>query len=457
MNMAKQLVIVSGVIISIILHVNAAEYFLDAAATGADNGDSWENAWTTVSNVAWSKLQPDDTLWIQGGIYNEHLNLVSRLGITIRIATNATQKAVFHGGQIWAAHNSTIDGLHQGSPYFQFTQTSSFGRHGYLVRNTTNLLIRGIEVSRQSEYPTDTQQHHGIHLNGSVDMVVIDSCYIHHTTGDGININVNTPAAREGAYDSFVVTNSVITDVGDDGIQAAANQVTVANCLIDKNDFPTYFGGHPDGFQLNPDRQNVRIYNNTIRGFNQNIFVEWATANILLYNNALIGGQTSGADRGSTISVRTNTWNGVWVMANNVFYNFVTYTANNGGGTLRNLPDVHVVNNVFLNCKLLSLNSPDDFFDQTNFYWDMPGVQYYDTAGNPVAIPSNRNAGNSQYLDPRFASLDTFRLSADSPAIGAGTVLNAYFTHDRFGTTRGPAWDSGLHQLLRPSALRDLR
>ncbi|MGZ3797033.1 MAG: hypothetical protein ACXVB1_11740, partial [Pseudobdellovibrionaceae bacterium] len=45
----------------------ATDWFVRANAGG--NGTSWASAWSDVTNISWSSIQPGDTLWIAGGSY----------------------------------------------------------------------------------------------------------------------------------------------------------------------------------------------------------------------------------------------------------------------------------------------------------------------------------------------------------------------------------------------------
>ncbi|MGZ3769790.1 MAG: hypothetical protein ACXVCP_09010 [Bdellovibrio sp.] len=45
----------------------AADWYVRAGVSG--NGTSWTNAWSDVTNIVWSSINPGDTIWIAGGSY----------------------------------------------------------------------------------------------------------------------------------------------------------------------------------------------------------------------------------------------------------------------------------------------------------------------------------------------------------------------------------------------------
>jgi hypothetical protein len=419
----------------------SADWYLANTALGENDGTSWTNAWNRVSDIDWSVVNQGDTLWIRGGNYSEHLNVLNKSGLSVMIDPLSAQKAVFLGGQLWNVNQSVIDGLRNGEPYICFRGTSSAGKHGYYIRNSHSTIIRGIEVDRSQVYVTDTYQHHGIAIADDSKQVTVTQCYIHDTSGDGININAWAPVGD--SYDNFVVERNRIWNVGDDGIQAAHGNVTIANNDVDKNRFPTMFGGHPDGFQLNPNQKNVVVAGNLFRGFNQNIFIEWATGNVYVYNNVLVGVESTGTDRGITCAAKEG-FSGTWLTANNTFVNFVSYYA-----ILGTFPSgAKIGNNLFVNCRLIASSGSEPFLDISNIYWDEPGVTYYDTNGNPIAIPADRDAGASRYEDPKLVDVETadVRLTTGSPAIDTGRNFASYFSTDRAGSPRGAQWDVGAYE-----------
>lgn len=118
-----------------------------------------------------------------------------------------------------------------------------------------------------------------------------------------------------------------------------------------------------------------------------------------------------------------------------------------------------VFNNVFYECGSLGTGS-----------WGLTA------SGSPWWLtPTNFLSGNHIIktvrggTDPLFVNASTnslpagFKLQSGSPAIGAGTNLNSYFTTDFDGVTRGSSWDIGAWQyqaagaLLRPASPNGLR
>jgi hypothetical protein len=46
---------------------SSGNWYVRTGASG--NGTSWANAWSNVTNIVWSSIQPGDTIWIAGGSY----------------------------------------------------------------------------------------------------------------------------------------------------------------------------------------------------------------------------------------------------------------------------------------------------------------------------------------------------------------------------------------------------
>jgi hypothetical protein len=437
--------ILSFLVVLLSLTSGAATYYVDKAASGSANGTSWADAWTALSNAVYTT---GDTIYVRGGNYSEHFDVVNKSGVTIAADPASTNQAVFLGSQIYNADGSVIDGRSAAGYGFKTTATCSFGQHAMFVRESSNTVIRGFEITRETDYASDTKAHHLISLGTGANygIQILDS-YLHHSSADGVNANFNVPAGSD--YAVTVISNTVISHVGDDGVQIANRRATIANCRI-TSDIPAMFGGHPDGVQLNPDGGNLKVVATYFQGFNQNIFVEYGASNILIWNNVIVGDptHTNGTDRAMSISARTNTWSGSFVVANNTLSGFLTASAINDATTLIGLPGLTFANNICTDSRWFMASASQSLLDDSNLYYHS-GAQFYDSDGNPVSAPADPFDGSSLNSDPLFVNLagGDYRLQTGSPARGAGTNLTALgFTTDIAGTTRGTSWDMGAYQ-----------
>ncbi len=329
-------------------------------------------------------------------------------------------------------------------------KTDAYTESGSLMRlrSCSQFTIRGVDLDRSVMFNTDSAVVNGILVNNSTappnDQVLIEDCSIIYVRGDGININNPGPST---GYDRYIIQRVRVVNTGDDAVQHSGN-TTVANCYFDKNGQAPLHGGHQDGVQMGVGCLYGKIINNTIIGYSQGIFVEEANGYVQLYNNLLIGdGATTGSQRGIGVQ-NTNSFTGEFVVANNVHYNFLTFTgAQHGSLALAILAGGVTVKyfggNIYINCKT-AVQADSSLLDASNLYWDLPGVQYYDTDGNPVSTPSDRQAGSSVYADPLMVDPENrdFQLMASSPARGLGTDFSEWFTTDILGVTRS-AWDAG--------------
>jgi len=72
--------VLAGLISGGVGGLQAAVWYVDKAATGANNGRSWTDAWTNFSSVVWGSagVKAGDTLYISGGssskVYPENLS-----------------------------------------------------------------------------------------------------------------------------------------------------------------------------------------------------------------------------------------------------------------------------------------------------------------------------------------------------------------------------------------------
>lgn len=436
-------------------------FYLEAGASGTNSG-TLANPWKTVSAI--SGIGNGDTLLIQGGDYStEEIGISLKTNVTYKINPAATQQAIFRGIQIYTSPGAVFDGyLGADNGILDITKCMiktigiTNNNNSLLVRETAGFTIRGCELD-QTLVPAVTTQH-GIAIgSGNCSAGIIEYNYIHHTVEDAINDNHTSASPDPTSYTNIVIRYNRIFYTGDDGIQCKG-WISVYGNYIDNDEAPTFGGGHPDGIQIQQDQNYVKIYNNTFKSFNQNIFVEFAdgtTGGCFVYNNALIGtrngdGASKNTDHGITYSTR-GTFTATFLICNNVSYNFKSFIAFNGG---INAGATRIIrNNVFYNCKFIASGGETGPFGADNLYFNAPGVQYYDTSGNPVSIPSDQVVGSASYGDPGFVNVTGYDFHAASGValiVGTGTDTSAYFTVDKDGVTRTVPWDRGVFKYGGP-------
>ena len=105
---------------------SGTSWYVDNAATGANNGTSWQNAWRSPANVVWgaSGVKAGDTLYISGGSTsktyladrNNFLNVgasgTAHSRITIRVG-----QEVGHNGQVIFDAGGVYSGLIRAADY----------------------------------------------------------------------------------------------------------------------------------------------------------------------------------------------------------------------------------------------------------------------------------------------------------------------------------------------------
>jgi hypothetical protein len=162
------------------------------------------------------------------------------------------------------------------------------------------------------------------------------------------------------------------------------------------------------------------------------------------------------------VSARMNLYAPGFRFFNNTFYrcgldsgDVINWRVNTRTGISSNLL---FMNNILFEC---------GYYEQANSGWYSGAVtndQYCDynlvcgsgagrTKDSAMWTAYGREAHGLNGKEPLFvnpAALD-FRLQTNSPAIGAGTNLSAYFTSDYEGNLRGPKWDIGAFSSVESS------
>lgn len=185
----------------------AADKYIRANATGANNGTSWTDAWTSFSSVSYTGMT-GSTLWIAAGTYTTGLPDVTVSGVTIQRATTAAHGAASgwsdsYDGQV--THNSSsafvtiestgddcvIDGMRPSSTEWLFRVVGQNTANGKLqIYDNDGVIVRGIEMDGNGCQPdVENGPEDGFRISGVTNLIV-EKCYIHdywYCTGSASN------------------------------------------------------------------------------------------------------------------------------------------------------------------------------------------------------------------------------------------------------------------------------
>ncbi|MDH7602331.1 MAG: hypothetical protein QHI38_09305, partial [Armatimonadota bacterium] len=114
--------------------LQAADIYVDAAASGAGNGTSWQDAFTTIQ-AGINAASPGDVVWVNRGIYTENIDFLGK-AITVT-STNPLDPEV--------VASTIIDGGGNGSVVkFVSGESTDSVLTGFTIRNGTGTLVDGL-------------------------------------------------------------------------------------------------------------------------------------------------------------------------------------------------------------------------------------------------------------------------------------------------------------------------
>jgi hypothetical protein len=373
--------------------------YVNAAATGANNGTTWANAFTSL-DAAITAFTTVNEIWVAAGTYKP-------TG-TARTSTFSMKNAI----KLYGGFNGTETELSQRNPKINTTILSGD------VNGNDNATINATEATRQDNL------YHVITVRANIKDVAIDGFTI---SGGNANGPTNTSGAGNLQYyhtrGGAIYINPYTS--GDN------TTVFITNCILEKNAATDtgvaagyYAGGvNNQSFRLEFDSCIVR---NNFSGTNAQILIAGATGygwggtsvikNSLFHNNT----STSGA---SCLYLSASTINSGTVMGINV--NVINCTFSNNSGTNGNVIRTDNGSNTYLKNSILFGNGSLTPINYTGI--GGPGLSNTISEGGQISGINN---------DPLLSA--TFELQAGSPAIDAGnnTYLPANTTTDLAGNIR---------------------
>ena len=457
----------------------------------ARNGDdsnpgTLADPWGTIQKAA-NTLTPGDVVYVRGGVYHET--------VTLNVSGSA------NGGYI------TFRPYEDEIPILDGTELSVLPSHNgmFLIVDQQYIIIEGFEIRN---YRTSTPDivPVGIHIRGQAHHIQLRKNHIHHIEthapvdddlygADAHGIAVYGTSAPEsinnifiennelhdlilgssegvvlnGNVDQFTVTNNVIYNCDNIGIDIigfeemapdpdydqARNGVLSNNLVYDISSFgnPAYGDAYSAGGIYVDGGRDIVIERNTV--YQSDIGIEIAsehsgrsTSHVTVRNNFLFYNRMTGIAMGGYDTEHGSTEN--CVLVNNTLYHNDTLGDGNGEILLQfDTRDNIIKNNIFYatdqnllmaNPFTENVNNVMDYnlyftVDTTGSEWEWQGVIYQ---GLSAYQSGTGNDANSLFLAPQFADLDepNLHLQATSPAMDAGENLPAVGDSDIDGQIR---------------------
>jgi hypothetical protein len=426
----------------LIFSVNAfaANHYIRAGATGANNGSSWTNAWTNFSSVTWRK---GDTYYVAGGWYAGNVSISSASGagwITIKKANASDNGSDLDWNSSYAADQAVIDGniaINVGSVEIDGVTGSGSSGHGIKIHPSTSVSVinLGNNTGPYHLYHLELEGPgfdygslgvDGIYYNVGIKGFRVAYCYIHEIPRNGVTIgtNVGTSFSDYGMlFENNVIERTggvaiAYPDLHGQGMQIGYN-ADVAYLIIRNNIFKNLIGtGMIAYLGAASSHTYNRIYNN--------IFL---ITDLGMYNTI---------SPGVIVTLASGAVNDYFYIYNNTFYGL-----GNGGGVYgriyltssATITIAEVKNNLWVNSYLPYGGYLTGITSSSN-------NGFYNNNGSS-------NPGNTESGDPFINSAgNDFRLKSTANARDKGFDLSSVFTTDIVGATRpqGSAWDIGAYE-----------
>jgi hypothetical protein len=490
----------------------AANWYVDNAASGSNNGTSWTNAWQTFGAVVWGSggVVAGDSLYISGGATSKTYTAASDGMLSVRASGSSTSSRI----TIATGAKSPSPTGHDGRVIFDGVNT-----YKYLISAVQSYIkIDGeksgaINWELKNMVPTlDNDGVNAISLdNGNGGRVGNTVTYVSiHDVSNGINASgqstceisyseiynvTNDHCIRaiggEGSLGSIKIHHNKITNRGDptrsylgpDGIQGTWYLDIYNNNFISEVVTPTVGSQHPD--QIQADFNMNRIYNNYFYGgINSQMFPNIVPpgptvfSDFLVYNNVFAhsgwSGTIVGAATGTTTIQRVCICNNTFIDSTaNVALEWIMDSAN-----VTTLTDVYIANNIFYNCGggggIQAVKVTATSGQQASMHFDYNLINA-GASGSSAMVwePSYANItqAHGQTGVPTFTSYtagtyanDYHLTSPNAYTIGTGLNLTTMIgSTDKDGVSRpggSSAWDIGAYERsgsLRPPILKILQ
>jgi hypothetical protein len=392
----------------------ANSYYVSDSEGNDNNSGTLAQPFKTIQKAA-DVVQADDTVFIKAGVYNERILLTT--------SGTPTQPINFIGFETGVV----IDGsnLNWNPPNAINPSNGLLDMYGVAYVNLENLSIA-------------SSSYAGFYME-NCNNITIKSCKTNNTVSSGIGV---------WSCDNIIVDGNTIQRACNGGGEECITVAETANSIVKNNEVFNNIGGDlgGEGIDIKQGSHDVKVFNNHVHNLNGRLGIyvdayDQFTHNIEVYNNLVHDITESG------IAVASESGG----LLEDVFiYNNVVYSNTFGGievggwitvaGTTSTpINNIKIINNTLYD-NGDSINVDNAFADNillhNNICSENRGLQIVvdRTPISKVMIQNNLIQGNHDLIgsqavlsDPLFEDLANkdFHLKINSPAINAGTTINA--------------------------------
>ncbi|HWX19233.1 MAG TPA: hypothetical protein VN578_04910 [Candidatus Binatia bacterium] len=412
----------------------STNWYVRPAAAGANSGADWNNAWT-IGTIAWSRIQPGDTIWIAGGTYGQSLNpqangaagnpiLIKRVLSTDAAATSA------------AGWSGSFDSQVVISPLLNSPITWNNGTVGSYV-SIDGRINSGIQARIADFAAYSAAVSFGPGCSGAHDVSVANLDMVGPGLGAIIQNNLAIFGIANGQSSVTTAYNISVTSCLIHGGPNLIRMFAATGVLFDHCKFYENGDANPSVFHPNL----AELANNSNLTWRYCDFTGWQVEGLMLYGD-------SGA---------VYMYGCVWHMTS-ATGNRVIWLSQTGNSTGSQGPII-LYNNTFVNAPVTINEAGSIAFAagsqcRNNIYWNsgyggsVPGDMDYEFSSGSVSGAHSISGGANPFVNYSGGDFHIGSTIAANEPRNKGVALAAAYSTDMDGNQRGAdgAWDIGAYE-----------
>lgn len=296
------------------LSADAANWYVNSAASGSSTGVDWTNAWSNWSAINWPSISPGDTIYVAGGVYSGQLTIgksgAARSPIIVERVRSTDAAATAAAGWKPSFDSQVVQNVPRGKSGIYINQgIGSFvtidGRRDAGWRINISDASSGVEIDQAAASNVTIRY---IQVNGPgviMETGDVRAFALTPKSGRMSNVTVSHCEALNGCDAAMYLTradNALIEYCsfhGQDSKNPAQYHTNVIYCGTITNSTFRYnrlYDIQVEGLFFNdPDNKNIRIYRNLFyqgsvpKNSGRALqFTNTGNTNILVYNNTFV-------------------------------------------------------------------------------------------------------------------------------------------------------------------------